>query len=86
MELEQLRKLYLESQKANSCILMKNNEEELKLNYTKIYDLSLIDKIENITQEEKVFLFSMIKKYYYLQIIIYYLLIIKHLGLIIILQ
>ena len=62
MELEQLRKLYLESQKANSCILMKNNEEELKLNYTKIYDLSLIDKIENITQEEKVFLFSMIKK------------------------
>ena len=60
--MDKLKMLYFELQRANSCILMKNNEEEQKLNYTKIYDLSLIDKIENITQEEKNFLFSMIKK------------------------
>ena len=59
--MDTLRQLYYESQRANSCIMKKNNEEEENLNYAKIYDLSLIDKIENITQEEKNFLFSMIK-------------------------
>ena len=59
--MDTLRQLYYESQRANSCKLKKNNEEEENLNYTKIYDLSLIDKIENITQEEKNILFSMVK-------------------------
>ena len=59
---DKLYKLYFQTQKDNSAILSRNINEELMLNYSKIYDLSLIDGIENITLEEKNFLFGMVKK------------------------
>jgi len=43
-------------------ILKRNNDEEKRKNYKKIYDLSLIDSIKNITQDEKIILLSTIKK------------------------
>ena len=43
-------------------ILKRNDEEEKRNNYKKIYNLSLIDSIKNITQDEKMILLSTIKK------------------------
>ena len=45
-----------------SIILKRNRENEMNLNYSKIYDLSRIDEIENITFEEKKDLLIDIKK------------------------
>ena len=55
-------KLGLEFLKKQSIILKRNREEELNLNYKKIYDLSKIDTIENISFEEKKNLLITIKK------------------------
>ena len=52
----------MDNLKKNSIILVRNREEEIKLNYTKIYDLSKIDTIENISFEEKRNLLITIKK------------------------
>ena len=60
--MDKIYNLYFQSQKNNSSILLRNKIEELNLNYSKIYDLSLIDKIENITLEEKNALLALIKK------------------------
>ena len=43
--MDKIYNLYFQSQKNNSSILLRNKIEELNLNYSKIYDLSLIDKI-----------------------------------------
>ena len=59
---DKLFNLYFQMQKNTSAILSRNKNEELNLNYSKIYDLSLIDGIENITLEEKNYLFAMVKK------------------------
>ena len=45
-----------------SIVLKRNRENEINLNYSKIYDLSRIDEIENITFEEKKDLLIDIKK------------------------
>ena len=52
----------IEYLKRNSIILLRNREEEINLNYTKIYDLSKIDTIENISFQEKRNLLISIKK------------------------
>ena len=46
----------------NSIILKRNSEEEVRLNYTKIYDLSQINRIKDISIEEKTSLLITIKK------------------------
>ena len=47
----------------NNCLILKrNDEEERKLNYTKIYDLSIIDTIPYINQEQKYSILIEIKK------------------------
>ena len=46
----------------NSIILVRNRDQEVNLNYTKIYDLSKIDKINDISLEEKTNLLITIKK------------------------
>lgn len=43
-------------------VLKRNDDEEKRKNYKKIYDLSLIDSIKNITPDEKLLLLSTIKK------------------------
>ena len=55
-------KFTLDSLKNNSIFLKRNREEEIYKNYTKIYDLSKIDKLENISFEEKRNLLITIKK------------------------
>ena len=51
------------SEDFNQIIILKRNyEEERRKNYKKIYNLSLIDSIKNITQDEKILLLSTIKK------------------------
>ena len=55
-------KFTLDSLKNNSIFLIRNREEEINKNYTKIYDLSKIDKLENISFEEKRNLLITIKK------------------------
>lgn len=52
----------MDNLKKNSIILRRNREEEINNNYTKIYDLSKIDNIENITFEEKKNILIAIKK------------------------
>ena len=52
----------LEGLQNNSIILRRNRKEEIRLNYTKIYDLSQINKIKDITIEEKKSLLVIIKK------------------------
>ena len=42
--------------------LIRNNQEEINKNYTKIYDLSKIDSLKNITPQEKYLLLCTIKK------------------------
>lgn len=51
-----------ENLKKNSIILKRNKEEELDLKYTKIYDLTHLNKIEDMTTEEKTNLLITIKK------------------------
>jgi hypothetical protein len=46
-------KFTLENLKNSSIYLKRNREEEIRRNYTKIYDLSKINKFENISFEEK---------------------------------
>ena len=48
--------------KKNRIVLRRNREEEINNNYTKIYDLSKIDEIENISFEDKRNLLITIKK------------------------
>jgi hypothetical protein len=55
-------KLGLEILKEQSIVLKRNRKEEINLNYKKIYDLSKIDAIENISFEEKKNLLITIKK------------------------
>ena len=43
-------------------ILKRNDEEEKNLNYKKIYDLSKIDMLKDITPENKLTLLITIKK------------------------
>ena len=52
----------MEYLRRNSTVLLRNREEEINMNYTKIYDLSKIDTIENISFEEKRNLLISIKK------------------------
>lgn len=55
-------KFTLNSLKNNSILLKRNREEEISKNYTKIYNLSKIDQLENISFEEKRNLLITIKK------------------------
>ena len=55
-------KLSMDDIKKNRIILKRNREEEINNNYTKIYDLSKIDEIENISFEDKKNLLITIKK------------------------
>jgi len=48
--------------KKKETIILKRNKKEENNNYTKIYDLSLIDSIKDITPEEKFTLLCTIKK------------------------
>lgn len=53
----------LENESNKSFIILKrNDEEEKKLNYTKVYDLSQIDALPSINQEKKYSLLIKIKK------------------------
>ena len=53
---------FFENLKKNSIILKRNKEEELDLKYTKIYDLTQLNKIEDMTMEEKTNILITIKK------------------------
>ena len=55
-------KFAMDNLRKNSIILRRNREEESNHNYTKIYDLSKIDNIENINFDEKKNLLIAIKK------------------------
>ena len=55
-------KFTLENLKNSSIYLKRNREEEIRRNYTKIYDLSKLNKFENISFEEKKNLLITIKK------------------------
>ena len=55
-------KFTLDILKNNSILLKRDRNEEILKNYTKIYDLSKIDKLENISFEEKRNLLITIKK------------------------
>ena len=55
-------KLSMDEFKKNRIILRRNREEEINNNYTKIYDLSKINEIENISFEDKRNLLITIKK------------------------
>lgn len=50
------------NQNDRKIVLERNSNEEINLNYKKIYDLSKLDLIEKITQEEKLNLLITIKK------------------------
>ena len=54
--------MYGKGNNKNHIILKRNDEEEKKLNYTKIYDLSQIDALPSINQEKKYSLLITIKK------------------------